>query len=144
MSGLPHHIDLTVGDIETSIAFYETVLAELGFRRITTYAGEAPCWAYADNPDLVFSIALHPARTRVTHDRYAPGLHHLAFNADSRDAVERFYTFLQKQDIRVLDPPAEYDYTPGYYAVFFADPDGMKLEVVYEPHHTQPPQTPTA
>lgn len=31
------------------------------------------------------------------------------------------------------DAPQEYDYTPGYYAVFFADPDGMKLEVVYEP-----------
>ena len=29
--------------------------------------------------------------------------------------------------------PAEYGYTPGYYAVFFADPDGIKLEVVFEP-----------
>jgi glyoxylase I family protein len=35
--------------------------------------------------------------------------------------------------IPILDPPAEYDYTPGYYAVFFADPDGLKLEVVFEP-----------
>ena len=33
----------------------------------------------------------------------------------------------------ILDAPAHYDYTPGYYAVFFADPDGLKLEVVYEP-----------
>jgi len=33
----------------------------------------------------------------------------------------------------ILDAPAEYDYTPGYYAVFFADPDGLKLEVVHEP-----------
>ncbi len=33
----------------------------------------------------------------------------------------------------ILDPPGEYDYTPGYYAVFFADPDGLKLEVVHEP-----------
>ena len=33
----------------------------------------------------------------------------------------------------ILDPPAEYGYTPGYYAVFFADPDGIKLEVVFEP-----------
>jgi hypothetical protein len=31
-------------------------------------------------------------------------------------------------DTRVLDPPAEYRYCPGYYAVFFADPDGIKLE----------------
>ena len=34
----------------------------------------------------------------------------------------------------VLDPPAEYpQYGPGYYAVFFADPDGIKLECVYLP-----------
>lgn len=34
---------------------------------------------------------------------------------------------------RILDPPREYDYTPGYYAVFFTDPDGIKLEVVHVP-----------
>ena len=33
----------------------------------------------------------------------------------------------------ILDPPQEYAYTPGYYAVFFADPDGMKLELVHIP-----------
>jgi hypothetical protein len=31
----------------------------------------------------------------------------------------------------VLDTPAEYDYEPGYYAVFFSDPDDMKLEFVH-------------
>jgi hypothetical protein len=33
----------------------------------------------------------------------------------------------------VLDPPQEYPYVPGYYAVFFRDPDGMKLEYVHIP-----------
>ena len=34
----------------------------------------------------------------------------------------------------VLDPPGEYNGDPNYYAVFFADPDGMKLEgMVYKP-----------
>jgi len=37
-----------------------------------------------------------------------------------------------------FDEPAEYDYTPGYYAVFFADPDGIKLELVHEPRFDQP------
>ena len=35
--------------------------------------------------------------------------------------------------MRILDAPAEYDYTPGYYALFVADPDGIKLELVHEP-----------
>ncbi|MBM4258770.1 MAG: hypothetical protein FJ147_23070 [Deltaproteobacteria bacterium] len=34
---------------------------------------------------------------------------------------------------KILDPPKEYDYSPGYYAVFFTDPDGIKLEVVHIP-----------
>ena len=33
----------------------------------------------------------------------------------------------------VADPPAEYNYTPGYYAIAFDDPDGIRIEVVYEP-----------
>ncbi len=43
-------------------------------------------------------------------------------------------TCMVREGITVLDPPAEYpEYGPQYYAVFFADPDGMKLEVVHEP-----------
>ena len=48
-----------------------------------------------------------------------------------------FYEFLLENGIEILDSPAEYDYTPNYYAVFFADPDGLKLEVVHEPNVTK-------
>jgi hypothetical protein len=41
---------------------------------------------------------------------------------------------LQKHDVTVVDPPAEYpDYGKGYYAVYFLDPDGLKLEGMYFP-----------
>ena len=80
-----------------------------------------------------FSIGLHAARRRMPHDRYAPGLHHLAFHAGSRGEVDAVHELVRSTGAAVLDPPAEYDYTPGYYAVFFADPDGLKLEVVFEP-----------
>jgi len=138
MFGFPHHIDLTVCDLEKSVAFYESVLGELGFQRTGTYSGGAPCWLYGRDPDTVFSIALHRAHDSSSHNRYAPGLHHLAFGADSREAVDGFHEFLIRKKIEVFDAPAEYDYTPGYYAVFFADPDGIKLEVVYEPHPDRP------
>jgi hypothetical protein len=48
--------------------------------------------------------------------------------------VDRFHEFLVREGIPVLDAPAEYpEYGAGYYAVFFADPDGMKLELVHFP-----------
>ena len=138
MHGYPHHIDLTVSDLKRSVAFYEKVLSEIGFRRSDQYSGGAPCWLYGQSVNGVFSIALQLAREAVPHDRYRPGLHHMAFGAESREAVDRFHDFLLGQEIDVLDAPAEYDYTPGYYAVFFADPDGIKLELVYEPHPERP------
>jgi glyoxylase I family protein len=68
------------------------------------------------------------------HRRRRPGFHHLALRARSRDDVDRLHAFLVREGITVLDPPAAYPkYGPGYYAVFFADPDGMKLELVCFP-----------
>jgi catechol 2,3-dioxygenase-like lactoylglutathione lyase family enzyme len=134
--GLLSHVDLTVTDLQRSVGFYDRVLGRLGYRRMDGVGAGAPCWAIADASGGFFTIALKPARTESTgdrHDRYAPGLHHLAFHADSRADVDRFHDFLLDIGATVLDAPAEYDYTQGYYAVFFADPDGIKLEVVYEP-----------
>jgi catechol 2,3-dioxygenase-like lactoylglutathione lyase family enzyme len=67
---------------------------------------------------------------------FAPGLHHFAFNADSRADVDRFHRLLVERDVEILDPPASYDYEPGYYAVFFKDPNGLKLELVHVPQAT--------
>ena len=131
MAARAHHVDLTVTDLDTSIDFYHRVLTELGFERVPIEPGDAPCWEIRDDP--VFGIALHRARSATPHDRYTAGLHHLAFRAASRAEVDRFFRFLGNSNFQVLDPPAEYDYTPGYYAVFFADPDGLKLELVFEP-----------
>lgn len=110
------------------------MLGRLGFRRLDAAGAGAPCWGLADADGGWFTLALQEAEPgRPGHDRRAPGFHHLAFHADDRADVDAFHRFLQESGIPVLDPPAEYDYTPGYYAVFFADPDGLKLELVFEP-----------
>jgi catechol 2,3-dioxygenase-like lactoylglutathione lyase family enzyme len=132
--GAPSHVDLTVTDLARSVAFYDRVLGQLGFRRLDALGAGAPCWGVVDADGGCFNLALQIAEPgRPAHDRRAPGLHHLAFHADDRADVDGFHAFLVDAGVTVLDPPAEYDYTPGYYAVFFADPDGMKLEVVHEP-----------
>jgi glyoxylase I family protein len=129
------HFDLTVTDLVSSVDFYDRVLGRLGYRRLDDAGAGAPCWGISDAAGGFFTIALKPARPGRTarHDRRAPGLHHLAFHADSREDVDAFHGFLLEIGATILDPPAEYGYTPGYYAVFFTDPDGIKLEVVFEP-----------
>jgi catechol 2,3-dioxygenase-like lactoylglutathione lyase family enzyme len=58
---------------------------------------------------------------------------HLAFHAENRADVDGVYGLLVEAGYEVADLPAEYDSTPGDYAVAFDDPDGIRLEVVHEP-----------
>jgi glyoxylase I family protein len=124
------HIDLTVTDLVRSIAFYDKVLVALGFRRL-------PGDSYVVWSNAQMNIALRPAAPEergTGFNRYRVGLHHLALKAKSREDVDRFYELLLREGVAVLDPPADYpQYGPQYYAVFFTDPDGMKLELVHFP-----------
>jgi glyoxylase I family protein len=132
LRGAINHLDLTVSDLSVSIAFYDKVLGRLGYNRSAEYAGDVPCWVL-NSLGGASSIGLHAAGIVAPHNRNAPGLHHLAFHCESRADIDAFHDFLVMERMHVLDAPAEYDYTPGYYAIFFADPDGIKLELVHEP-----------
>ena len=79
------------------------------------------------------SLGLREARSPGAVDRYAIGLHHLAFDAPSRAAVDAVGAWLSEEGARIDGGPGERGYSPGYYAVFFFDPDGLKLEVVHQP-----------
>ena len=80
------------------------------------------------------SVAIRLARSDRRHDRYSCGLHHLAWVAQSREDVDHLYELLVGIGATILDPPADYPhYRDGYYALFFADPDGLKLEFVHTP-----------
>jgi len=137
VTGAIHHVDITVRDLHRSTIFYDRVLPLMGFRRGADVP-EGPIWAGA-----TVEVGLQAARpgSAGAHDRYAPGLHHLAFSAPTRDAVDAFHRQIARLGITVLDAPAEYpQYAAGYYAVFFADPDGIKLEYVFTPRWPAEPQ----
>ena len=144
LRGAINHLDLTVADPEGSEAFYDAVLGYLGFERVQLANDSALVWHSMVPGQRMFSIALQPAsgpgKARA-HDRKSPGLHHLAFEASSREDVDALHAMLLEIGATVLDAPAEYpDYAPEYYAVFFADPDGLKLELVHMP---TPPEVAT-
>jgi catechol 2,3-dioxygenase-like lactoylglutathione lyase family enzyme len=124
------HVDLTVRDLARATEFYGKVLPALGMRRV----GHESYVAWGNGHFNVGLRAAGPQHVDTPFDRARAGLHHLALRARSHADVDRFHAFLVREGITVLDPPAEYpQYGPGYYAVFFADPDGLKLEVVHFP-----------
>jgi catechol-2,3-dioxygenase len=88
-----------------------------------------PTWlAGWSNGKTLFWIAAADAQGRKRKYRKGDvGFHHYAFELSSRDDVDELGAFLEQHGMTVLDPPGEY-YGRNYYAVYFADPDGMKLE----------------
>ncbi len=134
-----HHIALTVNDWSRSKAFYDEVLGEMGARQAMGGEG-APHkepkgrWcAFVGSGFMVTLWQSAPQHRSNAFQMYNVGLHHVAFSAASRDDIDRLFRRLQSMGASILDAPAEYPYVPGYYALYFADPDGMKLEYVHVP-----------
>jgi glyoxylase I family protein len=133
---LVDHVDLVVSSIERSLAFYRGLLAPLGWVGTVEQEGErGETIHYLVGPDFGGTLGLRERQSGSSgpYDRYAVGLHHLAFEAPSRKAVDEAASWLRGQGAEIDGEPGERHYTPGYYAVFFLDPDGLKLEIVHRP-----------
>jgi glyoxylase I family protein len=61
------------------------------------------------------------------------GLHHVAFEASSKEMVDERFRWAAAQHVAIENEPQEWSYVAGYDATFFHDPDGLKLEVVFVP-----------
>jgi catechol 2,3-dioxygenase-like lactoylglutathione lyase family enzyme len=131
------HLDLVVTSLEASLVFYRGLLTPLGYVRASEIEGErGERVVYLEPIGGMGSVSLRQAQSHadaVPYDRYSVGLHHLAFSASSRRAVDERAAWLREQGADIESGPEEYEYTPGYYAVFFYDPDGIKLELVHRP-----------
>ena len=131
-----HHVDLVVSSILRSLPFYRELLEPLGWHRVGEVEGERgeTIW-YISGPGS--SLGLREAQTDTggSFDRYRIGVHHVAFEAHSRHEVDERADWLRERGVAIESGPEEYSYIPGYYAVFFYDPDGIKLELVHVPGH---------
>jgi catechol 2,3-dioxygenase-like lactoylglutathione lyase family enzyme len=114
------HISIRVSDYERSKAFYGRLFAFLGFE----ISDEYPQTIGWTNGKTRYWIA--PAEGRKSQRIGDVGLHHYAFELRNRRDVDALQAFLEEQGVRIVDPADEY--YEDYYAVFFLDPDGIKLE----------------
>ncbi len=133
------HLVLSVGDFERSKAFYAKLLKFLGLKLKYDYADMAG-WS---NGKTLFWIAAADEQGRKRKYRKGDiGFHHYAFELASRRDVDALGAFLDANAMTVVDPPGEY-YGRNYYAVYFNDPDGMKLEgMIWAPPERQRRQKP--
>lgn len=120
------HLYVTVTDLTRSEAFYDVVMEVLGFRKNRFLIDGERHIQYFNRH---FGYVLRPARSTVPHDPYAAGLHHFCLRVESEEEVNETAKRLRQQNIPVSDPKRFPEYAPDYCAVFFSDPDGLRLEV---------------
>ena len=122
------HIKLSVSDSKISKEFYKKIFNELEWKKIDE-GNLGAGWASLSG----FGFWIKEAEHKIPKYKFsAPGIHHFCFKAKTSVEVDKFYEFLLKEKILILDKPQGYpEYTKDYYAVFFSDPDGIKLELAY-------------
>ena len=126
------HLDLVVTSLEESLDFYRGLLGPLGWVRESEVVGEqGERVVYLGRVGERGQISVREARSEGGADRYRIGLHHLAIAVESREVVDERFRWLLSVGAEIESEPREYDYSPGYYAVFFRDPSGIKLEIVH-------------
>ena len=131
-----HHLDIVVSSIERSLPFYRDLLGPLGWHGQGEVEGErGETIYYLSGADTSLGLREATTPSEGPYDRYRVGLHHIAFEVASRAAVDERAEWLRANDVEIESGPEVYWYLPGYYAVFFYDPDGLKLELVHVPAH---------
>ncbi len=118
------HVDLRVSDVERCRPFYDTFLRAFGFR------GRA----LDDGAHLYYRLearAVREAIALIPDAGHRPNATRLAFSAASPTDVDRLAAIAQRAGARAYEPPAPCpEIADPYYAAFFEDPDGNRLEIV--------------
>ena len=120
------HVYLTVRELARSTRFYDGVMRVLGYKKLEAPIGGDPHVHYYNRQ---FGFSLRPARSGGAHDPYAPGLHHFCFRVLDERAVDRVAHELGELGVSATPPRLYPEYSADYYATFFEDPDGIRLEV---------------
>jgi catechol 2,3-dioxygenase-like lactoylglutathione lyase family enzyme len=120
------YITLGTNDLKRGAAFYDTLLAELGAKRMMEHPGQFVAWTTAvDQPGLSLTVPFDGQPASVGNGVM------VALQADSREQVDRVYA--QAIDLGAEDEgkPGLREGIPGFYAGYFRDPDGNKLNVFH-------------
>ena len=119
------HIDLRVRDLEAATDFYDALLPSLGFTE-RYHGGAWKVWATTDPAPGTAYFALTEDPTHTANEN------RIALQVTSAAAVDRVAAVAEAAGA-ALSGPKEMPYGPGYYAAYFDDPSGNRLEVYVRP-----------
>jgi catechol 2,3-dioxygenase-like lactoylglutathione lyase family enzyme len=123
-----HHVEIYVSDLEKSIEFWDWFLITLGYEQYQKWE-HGISWKY--NETYLVFVQTEQRFLEIPYHRSRVGLNHLAFHAKSKEHVDSITKELEEKGISILYKD-RHPYAGGkdYYAVFFEDPDRIKVELV--------------
>ncbi len=127
MKGTLHHVELYVRDLAVSKEFWGWLLGELGYRLYQEWEFGA---SYRRATTYLVFVQAEERFLDIPYHRCRAGLNHLAFHGGSREFVDEMTQKLRERGATILyEDRHPYAGGKGYYAVFFEDPDRMKVEI---------------
>ena len=121
------HIYISVSDLASSEKFYDKIMPMLGFRK-NTFQNENE--SHIQYYNRHFGFVLRPADSKnQSYSSLSPGLHHFCFRVEDKAAVDSVAKKFSAIHVKCSPPQLYPEYAPDYYAIFFSDPDGIRLEV---------------
>ncbi|WP_020374398.1 VOC family protein [Sulfobacillus thermosulfidooxidans] len=126
MRALFSHIEIYVEKLERVSAFWDWFFEYIGWQRYQQWT-QGRSWRYHDVYIVFVEVT---TSSPVPFNRRNPGLNHLAFRVDTPQEIDELTNLLRAKKIRILyEDRHPHAGGPSYYGVFFADPDGLKVEV---------------
>jgi catechol 2,3-dioxygenase-like lactoylglutathione lyase family enzyme len=127
-AGYLHHIEINVSDLPRSRQFWDWLLTDLGY---TQYQEWVQGISWKLGPTYIVFVQTEPRYQTPPYHRRRTGLNHLAFHARSRDHVDQITIEIKHRGVAVLYfEKHPHGGGPDHYAVFFEDPDRIKVELV--------------
>ncbi|AEJ43721.1 VOC family protein [Alicyclobacillus acidocaldarius] len=123
-----HHIEINVSDLKRSAEFWGWLLELFGY---SPYQAWEHGRSWRKGATYLVFVQTEERFQEPKYHRRRVGLNHLAFHADSQAQVDELTTQLRMRGVPILyEDRHPYAGGPDHYAVFFEDPDRIKIEVV--------------
>ena len=133
------HLQITVSDLPETEAFYDKLMPILGFDLAKKGKGRVDAHDFDvieyfhKNVVIGFNSPRKQFKDEEVHRRKPGAVHHLAFKAESSAEVDRLFTLIKGIGALIVNEPQYFpQHGEAYYAMFFKDPSGIKLEIMHE------------
>jgi catechol 2,3-dioxygenase-like lactoylglutathione lyase family enzyme len=124
------HIQLTVNNFEQARTFYRQLFAFLDMKIVMNEANVL--YGVGSKTGIAISPST-PENADTRFDQRRIGLHHFCLRCRAREDVDAIHQFLLSIGARIIYPPQEGEWAPGYYSVLCEDPEGIRIEFNYVP-----------